>query len=37
VPGVEEEARRNSMETEKNQDKSSSCDVYVTRDDVCCF
>jgi len=36
VPGVQEEAQRNGVETEKNQDKSStcSCDFYVTRDEV---
>ena len=29
--------RRNSVETEMNKDKSSSCDVVVTCDDVRCF
>jgi len=37
VPGAQEEVRRNSVETEKIKDKSSSCDVSVTYDDVCCF
>ena len=37
VPGVQEEARRKGVETEKNKDRSSSCDIYVTRDDVRCF
>jgi len=34
VPGVQKEARRNGVETEKNTDNSSSCDVYDTCDDV---
>jgi len=34
VPGVQEEARRNSVETEKNRDKFRKCDFYVTCDDV---
>jgi len=34
VAGVQEEVQRNSVETEKNKDKSSSCDVYVTCDGV---
>jgi len=34
VPGAQEEVRRNSVETETNEDKSSSCDVAVTRDYV---
>ena len=37
VPGVQEEAQRNGVETEQSKDKSSSCDVYVTCDDVHCF
>jgi len=37
VPGVQEEARTNGVETEKNKDKSSNCDIYVTCVDVCCF
>ena len=37
VPGDQEEARRNSVETEMNKDKSSSCDVAVTCDAVRCF
>ena len=37
VPGVQEEVRKNGEETEKNRDKSSNCDVYVTCDDVRCF
>ena len=35
VPGVQEEALRNGVETEKNKKESSSCDVYVTCDEVC--
>ena len=34
VPGVQEEVRRNGVETEKNRDKSSNCDVCVTCVDV---
>ena len=34
VPGVQEEARRNGVEMEKNKDRSSCCDSYVTRVDV---
>jgi len=34
VPGAQEEARRNGVETETNKDKSSSCDVSVTSDEV---
>jgi len=34
---VEEEARRNSVEPEKNTDTSGSCDVSVKCDDVRCF
>ena len=37
VPGVQEEVQKNGVETEKNRDKSSNCDVYVTFDDVRCF
>jgi len=37
VPGAQEEARRNDVETETNIDKSSSCDVVVTCDDVRSF
>jgi len=39
MPGAQEEARRNGVETETNKDKSSSCDVAVTcdSDDVRCF
>ena len=37
VPGAQEQARRNGVETETNKDKSSSCDVAVTCDDVRCF
>ena len=38
VPGAQEEARRNGVETERNKDKSStSCDVAVECDDVRCF
>ena len=37
VPGAQEEAQRNGVETETNKDKSSSCDVAVTCDDVRCF
>ena len=37
VPGVQEEARRKGVETDKNKDRSSSCDIYVTRDEVRCF
>ena len=37
VPGAQGEARRNNVETETNKDKSSSCDVVVTREDVRCF
>ena len=37
VPGVQEDAQRNGVETEKNKDKSSHCDVYITCDDVRCF
>ena len=36
-PGAQEEARRNGVETETNKDKSSSCDVVITCDDVRCF
>jgi len=36
VPGAQEEARRNGVETETNKERSSSCDVAVTCDDVCC-
>ena len=34
VQGAQEEVRRNGVEMETNQDKSSSCDVAVTCDDV---
>jgi len=34
VPGAQEEAQRNGVETETNKDKSSSCDVSVTCDNV---
>ena len=37
VPGAQEEARRNGVESETNKDKSSSRDVAVTCDDVRCF
>ena len=37
MPGAQEEARRNDVETETNIDKSSSCDVVVTCDDVRSF
>ena len=37
VPAVHEEVRNNGVETEKNRDKSSNCDIYVTCDDVRCF
>jgi len=37
VPGAQEEARRNGVETAENRDKSSGCDGYVTCDDVRCF
>jgi len=37
VPEVQQEARRNSVETEKNRDKFSNSDTCVTCDDVCCF
>jgi len=37
VPRAQEMARRNGVETETNKDKSSSCDVVVTREDVRCF
>ena len=37
VPGVQEEFRENGVETEKNRDKSSNCDVCVTCDDVRCL
>ena len=37
VPGTQEEVRRIGVETETNKDKSSSCDVVVTCDDVRCF
>jgi len=33
----QEEARRNGVETETNKNKSTSCDVAGTCDDVCCF
>jgi len=36
VPGAQEEARRNGVETETNKDKSISCDVAVTCEDVRC-
>ena len=35
--GAQEEARRNGVETETNKEKSSSCDVSGTCDDVHCF
>jgi len=31
VPGAQEEARRNGVETETNKDKSSSCNVFMLR------
>jgi len=34
APGAQEEERRNGVEMETNKDKSSSCDVAVTCDDV---
>jgi len=37
VPGGQEEARRNGVETETNKDKCSGCEVSVTCDDVRCF
>jgi len=37
VPGAQEEAHRNGVEIETNKEKSSSCDVSVTYDDVRCF
>jgi len=39
VPGAQEEARDNGVETKTNKDKSSSChgDVLVTCDDLRCF
>ena len=37
VPGVQEDVRRNGVETEKNRDNSSNYDVYVMCDDVRCF
>ena len=37
LPGVQEELRENGVETEKNRDKSSNCDVCVTCDDVRCL
>jgi len=39
MPGAQEEARRNGAETarDKNEDKSSICDVSVTCYDVRCF
>jgi len=37
VPGVHEEMQRNSVEMEKNKDKASNCDVYITCVDVRCF
>ena len=37
MPGVQEGFRENGVETEKNRDKSSNCDVCVTCDDVRCF
>ena len=37
VPGVQEEVRKNGVEMEKNRDKSSNYDVYVTCDDARCF
>ena len=37
MPGVQEEFRENCVETEKNRDKSSNCDVCVTCDDVRCL
>ena len=35
--GVQEEFRENGVETEKNRDTSSNCDVCVTCDDVRCL
>jgi len=37
VPEILWGARRNSVETEKNRDKSINCDIYVTCVDVRCF
>jgi len=37
VPGAQEEARRNGVETETNKEKSSSCNVAVTCNDERCF
>ena len=37
VPGAQDQARRNGVETETNKDKSNTCDVAVTCDDVRCF
>jgi len=31
MPGAQEEAQRNGVETETNKDKSSSCDVALLR------
>jgi len=35
-PGVQEEVRRNGVETEKNKDNFCSCDDFVTYDDDVC-
>jgi len=37
VPGVQEEARTNGVQTEKHKDKHSNCYVYGTYVDVRCF
>jgi len=37
VLGAQEEAQRNGMETETNKDKSGSCDVSFTYNDVLYF
>jgi len=34
---AQEEAQRNGVETETNKDKSSTCDVAVTCDDMRCL
>ena len=37
VPEIYEEAQKNGVETEKNRDRSSNCNRYVTCVDVRCF
>jgi len=34
APGVQKMVKKNGAETEKNRDRSSNCDVYITCDDV---